>query len=79
MKSYRNQIITREKLEELFNEKNTIGHIAEIKDNNKRGLAFKLESIKEFKSGDIIVFWKNVEQTKLPEEFLYTCRSWTLK
>ena len=74
MKSYRNRIITREKFEELFNEKNTIGLSAKIKDNNKIGLAFKLESIKEFKSGDIIVFWENGEQTKLPEKFKLLCR-----
>jgi hypothetical protein len=69
MESYRNQIITREKLEELFNENNSKRTIVTIEYNEKIGTAFKLENIKDFKLGDIMVFWENGEQTKLPEKF----------
>lgn len=70
MKSEINKIITKEKLEELFNKYNSMKTIATIEYNDKIGKARKLENIKEFKSGDIIVFWENREQTKLPEKFL---------
>lgn len=74
MKSYKNQIITREKLEEIFNENNSMRTIVKIEYNNKRGTAYRLENIKEFKSGDIIVLWENGEQTKLPEKIKYIIR-----
>ncbi|MCK4357317.1 MAG: hypothetical protein KAW92_00985 [Candidatus Cloacimonetes bacterium] len=79
MKSYANQVITRKKLEELFNENNPMKTIATIEYNDKIGKARKIKNTKEFKSGEIIVFWENREQTKLPEEFLLISISWELK